>query len=84
MNESIKGGLSRRSAIAGGLAAMVVPRHVLGGVSHQAPVTNLGSRVSAREKSTREDPRSSSGTQGREIDYQSTPISAGRNSMRIF
>ncbi|MGO9113557.1 MAG: hypothetical protein ACLP9L_30360 [Thermoguttaceae bacterium] len=38
MNESIKGGLSRRSVIAGSVAAMAVARYVLGGVSHQAPV----------------------------------------------
>ena len=40
-NESAKGALSRRAAIAAGLAPLVVPRHVLGGSGYQAPSDKL-------------------------------------------
>jgi len=40
-NESAKGALSRRAAIAAGLAPLVVPRHVLGGPGYQAPSDKL-------------------------------------------
>jgi predicted dehydrogenase len=40
-NESTKGGLSRRSAVAAGLAPLIVARHVLGGVGYQAPSDKL-------------------------------------------
>jgi hypothetical protein len=40
-NESNKGDLSRRAAIAAGLAPLVVPRHVLGGTGYQAPSDKL-------------------------------------------
>ena len=40
-NESSKEGLSRRMAIAAGLAPLVVPRHVLGGPNYQAPSDKL-------------------------------------------
>jgi predicted dehydrogenase len=40
-NESHKGDLSRRAAIAVGLAPLVVPRHVLGGSGYQAPSDKL-------------------------------------------
>jgi hypothetical protein len=36
-NESAKGGLFRRAAVAAGLAPLVVARHVLGGAGYQAP-----------------------------------------------
>ena len=40
-NESNKGTLSRRSAVAVGLAPLVVARHVLGGPGYQAPSDKL-------------------------------------------
>ena len=40
-NESTKGALSRRTAVAAGLAPLVVPRHVLGGAGYQAPSDKL-------------------------------------------
>jgi len=40
-NDSNKGDLSRRAAIAVGLAPLIVPRHVLGGVGFQAPSDKL-------------------------------------------
>ena len=40
-NKSSKEGLSRRTAIAAGLAPLVVPRHVLGGPNYQAPSDKL-------------------------------------------
>ena len=40
-NESTKGVLSRRSAVAAALAPLIVPRHVLGGVGFQAPSDKL-------------------------------------------
>ena len=40
-NESSKGVLSRRAALAAGLAPLVVPRHVLGGAGYQAPSDKL-------------------------------------------
>jgi hypothetical protein len=40
-NESTNGGLTRRSAVAAGLAPLVVARHVLGGVGYQAPSDKL-------------------------------------------
>jgi predicted dehydrogenase len=40
-NESSKSGLTRRAAIATGLAPLVVPRHVLGGPGYQAPSDKL-------------------------------------------
>ena len=40
-NDSIKNPLSRRAAIAAGLAPLVVPRHVLGGQGYQAPSDKL-------------------------------------------
>jgi len=40
-NESTKGGVSRRTAVAAGLAPLVVARHVLGGVGYQAPSDKL-------------------------------------------
>jgi len=40
-NESSKEGLSRRTAIAAGLAPLIVPRHVLGGPNYQAPSDKL-------------------------------------------
>src|ERR1039457_2359906 len=40
-NDSIKNPLSRRAAIAAGLAPLVVPRHVLGGQGYQAPCDKL-------------------------------------------
>ena len=40
-NESLKEGLSRRTAIAAGLAPLIVPRHVLGGPNYQAPSDKL-------------------------------------------
>ena len=40
-NESAQGALSRRAAIAAGLAPLVVPRHVLGGPGYLAPSDKL-------------------------------------------
>jgi predicted dehydrogenase len=40
-NESTKGLLSRRTAVAATLAPLIVPRHVLGGVGFQAPSDKL-------------------------------------------
>ena len=40
-NESSKGAVSRRAAVAAGLAPLVVARHVLGGVGYQAPSDKL-------------------------------------------
>ena len=40
-NESTKGEVSRRTAVATGLAPFVVARHVLGGVGYQAPSDKL-------------------------------------------
>jgi len=40
-NESTKGGITRRTAVAAGLAPLVVPRHVLGGPAYQAPSDKL-------------------------------------------
>ena len=40
-NDSTKNPLSRRAAIAAGLAPLVVPRHVLGGQGYQAPSDKL-------------------------------------------
>ena len=40
-NESTKGGMSRRAAVAAGLAPLVVARHVLGGAGYQAPSDKL-------------------------------------------
>jgi predicted dehydrogenase len=40
-NESSQGVLSRRAALAAGLAPLVVPRHVLGGAGYQAPSDKL-------------------------------------------
>ena len=40
-NESSKVTLSRRTAIAAGLAPLIVPRHVLGGAGYQAPSDKL-------------------------------------------
>ena len=40
-NESTKGEVSRRTAVAAGLAPFVVARHVLGGVGYQAPSDRL-------------------------------------------
>ena len=40
-NEPAKGGVSRRAAVAVGLAPLVVARHVLGGVGYQAPSDKL-------------------------------------------
>ena len=40
-NESDKGALSRRTAIAASLAPLFVPRHVLGGLGYQAPSDRL-------------------------------------------
>lgn len=40
-NESSKGAPSRRTAIAAGLAPLIVPRHVLGGAGYQAPSDKL-------------------------------------------
>jgi hypothetical protein len=41
VNESSKDALSRRTAIAAGLAPLIVPRHVLGGAGYQAPSDKL-------------------------------------------
>jgi len=40
-NESTKGAMSRRTAVATGLAPLVVARHVLGGAGYQAPSDKL-------------------------------------------
>jgi Predicted dehydrogenases and related proteins len=40
-NESTKGAVSRRTAVAAGLAPLVVARHVLGGAGYQAPSDKL-------------------------------------------
>ena len=40
-DDSSKGALSRRTALAAGLAPLVVPRHVLGGTGYQAPSDKL-------------------------------------------
>ena len=40
-NESTKGAMSRRTAVAAGLAPLVVARHVLGGAGYQAPSDKL-------------------------------------------
>jgi hypothetical protein len=40
-NQPGKGELSRRAAVAAGLAPLVVARHVLGGVGYQAPSDKL-------------------------------------------
>jgi hypothetical protein len=40
-DESTKGALSRRTALAAGLAPLLVPRHVLGGSGYQAPSDKL-------------------------------------------
>ena len=40
-NESTEGGISRRTAVAAGLAPLVVARHVLGGPGYQAPSDKL-------------------------------------------
>ena len=40
-NESPRGAVSRRSAVAAGLAPLVVARHVLGGPGYQAPSDKL-------------------------------------------
>jgi hypothetical protein len=40
-NESTKGAISRRAAVAAGLAPLVVARHVLGGAGYQAPSEKL-------------------------------------------
>jgi len=40
-NESTKGAISRRAAVAAGLAPFVVARHVLGGAGYQAPSDRL-------------------------------------------
>jgi hypothetical protein len=40
-NEVTKGIVSRRAAVAAGLAPLVVARHVLGGVGYQAPSDKL-------------------------------------------
>ena len=40
-NEPAEGGLSRRAAVAAGLAPLVVARHVLGGAGYQAPSDRL-------------------------------------------
>jgi hypothetical protein len=40
-NESIKGVLTRRAAVAATLAPLIVPRHVLGGAGFQAPSDKL-------------------------------------------
>jgi len=40
-NESTKGAISRRTAVAAGLAPLVVARHVLGGAGYQAPSDKL-------------------------------------------
>jgi hypothetical protein len=40
-NEPTKGAVSRRAAVAAGLAPLVVARHVLGGVGYQAPSDKL-------------------------------------------
>jgi predicted dehydrogenase len=40
-NESARGGVSRRAAVAAGLAPLVVARHVLGGAGYQAPSDTL-------------------------------------------
>jgi hypothetical protein len=40
-NESSKNTLSRRTAIAAGLAPLIVPRHVLGGAGYRAPSDKL-------------------------------------------
>jgi len=41
VNESSKDALSRRTAIAAGLAPLIVPRHVLGGAGYRAPSDKL-------------------------------------------
>ncbi len=41
MDKSTRSKLSRRAVLAAGAAAMVVPRHVLGGVGYQAPSDKL-------------------------------------------
>ena len=41
VNESSKNALSRRTAIAAGLAPLIVPRHVLGGAGYRAPSDKL-------------------------------------------
>jgi hypothetical protein len=41
VNESSKGALTRRTAIAAGLAPLIVPRHVLGGAGYRAPSDKL-------------------------------------------
>jgi predicted dehydrogenase len=41
VNESSKDALTRRTAIAAGLAPLIVPRHVLGGAGYQAPSDKL-------------------------------------------
>jgi predicted dehydrogenase len=40
-NESTEGGITRRAAVAAGLAPLVVARHVLGGPGYQAPSDKL-------------------------------------------
>ena len=40
-NDSTKNALSRRAAIAAGLAPLIVPRHVLGGTGYQSPSDKL-------------------------------------------
>ena len=40
-NESTKGAMSRRAAVAASLAPLVVARHVLGGAGYQAPSDKL-------------------------------------------
>jgi hypothetical protein len=44
-DKSDNGVITRRSALAAGLAPLVVPRHVLGGVGYQAPSDTLGIAV---------------------------------------
>src|SRR5674476_779741 len=41
LDESTKSGVSRRAVFAAGLAPLIVPRHVLGGVGFQAPSDKL-------------------------------------------
>src|SRR5271157_1542582 len=41
VNESSKDALTRRTAIAAGLAPLIVPRHVLGGAGYRAPSDKL-------------------------------------------